>query len=164
MSLCQIFDPCVTGMKAAALQNSLHFQNLVPAINYYSLHLESSWSLKEITGFHGMEITAASGRVPVQMWLREVYTVFLLISSLATSVGLLIWSAVILWVLFGWFLNKALGFRHNWCKGGDKPCSGCFLYRLSQWAETICLGKLTICSMFPLLCVREDELDVVIQS
>lgn len=53
-----------------------------------------------------MKITAASGRVPVQKGLREAYTVFLLIGSLATSVGLLIWSAVIIWVLFGGFLKR----------------------------------------------------------
>lgn len=52
-----------------------------------------------------MEITAASGRVPVQMWLGEAHTGFLLIGSLATK-GLLIWPAVIIWVLFGWFLKS----------------------------------------------------------
>lgn len=52
-----------------------------------------------------MEITAASGRTPVQMGLREASTVFLLIGSLATSVGLLTSSAVITWVLFGLFLK-----------------------------------------------------------
>lgn len=53
-----------------------------------------------------MEIMAASGRVPVQMGLREAYTVFLLIGSLETSVGLLIWSAVIICVLLGWFSER----------------------------------------------------------
>lgn len=40
------------------------------------------------------------------MCFRDAHAVFCLIGSLATSVGLLIWRALIIWILLGWLLKS----------------------------------------------------------
>lgn len=37
---------------------------------------------------------------------RDAHTVFCLIGSLATSVELLIWCVLIIWILVGWFVKS----------------------------------------------------------
>lgn len=59
-----------------------------------------------------MEIMAASGRVPVQMWLREVYNFLAkwLTSNKHGAVYLVCCHHLgFVWLVF----KKALGFRHN---------------------------------------------------